>query len=347
MLERLREGQNEALLEVDGYQLLLKHLDSVYWPGGEGRNPVTKRDYLRYLISISPLLINHMMNRPVTLIRFPHGANAAWSFQRYWEGPAPPFVETVTVYSERDGLNKCCLMCNNLATLLWLGDVANLEMRPWFSRIVNEPDAVKLSTEFTGSTRQLDRSVLNYPDFMVFDLDPYFYSLSESNEMEAERIAFRKCCEVAFWLKEILESLSLPPYVKTSGRSGLHIFVPILRNMDYTHVRSAAAAIAWLLLEEHPQDVTTEWSVARRTGKLLLDYHQNQQGKTFLSAYSPAADQWGLVSMPVRWEELDSLNPGGFTMEAALERVHSVGGDLWGSILDEKVDMSHMYMPPI
>ena len=70
MLERLREGQNEALLEVDGYQLLLKHLDSVYWPGGEGRNPVTKRDYLRYLISISPLLINHMMNRPVTLIRF-------------------------------------------------------------------------------------------------------------------------------------------------------------------------------------------------------------------------------------------------------------------------------------
>lgn len=346
VMEQLSGAENEIALDVGGYNLQLTQLNRVYWPGEAGDKAVTKRDYLSYLVSVSPCLIKHLKQRPVTLTLYPHGATGAWSFHRHWEEQVPPFVDMVNIFTEHSYLDKSYVMCNNLATLLWFGEVANLELRPWFSRVETEPDARKLLSIFTGSAWQLNRSVLNYPDFMIFDLDPYFCSSNETEDREADRIAFQRCCEVAFWLKEILESLSLPPRVKTSGRARLHLFVPILRNMDYPHVRSAAAAIAWLMLQEHPQDVTTEWSVAKRTGKVLLDYNQNLLGKTVPWVYSPTTDQGALVSMPVRWDELEGLNPADFTMEAARDRLQSEG-DLWGSILDEKVDMSHMYMPPV
>src|SRR5207244_2141040 len=124
--------------------------------------------------------------------------------------------------------------------------LADIELHTWYSRISPEPDAHHLPTTFAGSAKNIDASLLNYPDFIVFDLDPYIYSGKEKKgaEPELNRRAFLKTCDVALWLKDLLDSLSLSSFVKTTGRTGLHVYVPILRQFDYDTVRAACDTIA-------------------------------------------------------------------------------------------------------
>jgi len=231
-------------------------------------------------------------------------------------------------------------MCNNLPTLLWLGQLADLELHTWYSRVSPEPDGHHLSTEFAGSVENIDRSLLNFPDFMVFDLDPYIYSGREAkgDEPELNRKAFAKTCEVALWLKELLDSLSLSSFVKTSGRTGLHIYVPILRWLDYDAVRSACQTIGTFLLRQHPREVTMEWMVEKRTGKVFFDHNQNARGKTLASVYSPRPLAEATVSMPLRWHEVGKVYPTEFTILTTPDRLRQVG-DLWAGILDAKHDL--------
>jgi bifunctional non-homologous end joining protein LigD len=232
------------------------------------------------------------------------------------------------------------MIVNNLPTLLWLAQLADLELHPWLSRIDPNPDARHLTTDFAGSEKNIDGSTLNFPDFMVFDLDPYIYSGKEKagDEPELNRKAWAKTCEVALHLKEILDQLSLSSFLKTSGRTGLHVHVPVLRQYDYDLIRHASTLIADFLRRGHPDDITLEWTVAKRAGKVFLDQNQNTRGKTLASIYSPRPLPEATVSMPISWNELSRVYPTDFTMFTAPERLAEVG-DLWSDILASKHDL--------
>ncbi|MCJ7491039.1 MAG: ATP-dependent DNA ligase, partial [Dehalococcoidia bacterium] len=281
-------------------------------------------------------------DRPLTLKRVPDGIEGESFFQKHWSDPLPAFVDRVLLFSETEG-DQEYLLCNNLPTLLWLGQVADIELHTWYSRIDPEPDGRHLTTEFSGSLENIQRSALNHPDYIVFDLDPYLYSGEEKEgaEPELNRAAFSMTREVAHWLREVLGSLSLSPFVKTSGRTGLHVYVPILRHFDYETVRAAAGAVGRFLMREHPQDITMEWSVRKRKGKVFFDHNQNSRGKTLASAYSPRPSPGASVSMPLTWEELDRVYPTDFTILNVPERLAKTG-DPWKEILEAKQDLGRL-----
>ena len=151
-------------------------------------------------------------------------------------------------------------------------------------------------------------------------------------------MAFEKGKEVAFWLRELLQSMSLESIVKTSGKTGLHVFVPIRRALGFYAVRQVTELVGRHLMRMHPKDITMEWSVPKRTGKIFLDYNMNVRGKTLNVAYSPRGAAGAPVSMPLTWEELSSAHPLDFRINNAIERLAKTG-DRWHDALKRKQDL--------
>lgn len=344
VLEQLAQPADKMTLKIAGEKVPVTNLDKPLWPEWQGQRALTKRDLLTYFARVSPYLLPQMQDRPITLTRYPNGVDAPHFYQKHIESKLPPFVKVTTVWSGQFNVDQEYLICNNLPTLLWLGQLADIELHTWYSRVSPEPDAFHLPEYTGGGEEAFDASRLNYPDYINFDLDPYIYSGEERKgaEPELNRKAFLKTCDVALWLKELLDGLSLSSFVKTTGKTGLHIYVPILRQFDYDAVRSAAETIGKFLVRAHPRDITMEWSVPKRTGKIFFDHGQNTKGKTLASIYSPRPVPWAGVSMPVHWDELRDIYPAQFTILNAVERIEEMGGDLWANILDEKHDLSAM-----
>jgi bifunctional non-homologous end joining protein LigD len=294
-----------------------------------------------YFARVSPYLLPHLRDRPLTLVRFPNGITGQHFYQKHYEQPLPPFVETTWLYSDHNKGDGEYLRANNLATLLWLGQVADIELHTWYSRVDASGDAAGLPTTFAGSVENIRQSVLNYPDFVVFDLDPYLYSGKEARggEPELHPDGFAATCQVALWLKAMLDDLGLASFVKTTGRTGLHLYVPITRTLDYHATRSVSETLARFLVQQHPKEVTIDWAVDKRKGKVFLDHNQNLRGKTLASIYSPRVLPWAAVSMPLRWDEVGTVFPTDFTLLTAPDRLRQVG-DLWATILDAKHDLA-------
>ncbi|HEY5641218.1 MAG TPA: ATP-dependent DNA ligase, partial [Dehalococcoidia bacterium] len=343
VLDQLAQKKERLTLKVDGEKVPVTNLDKVLWPAYGDQRALSKRDLLTYLARISPYILPHMRDRPLTLTRYPNGIAESHFYQKHWEGKLPAFVQSVTLWSGGNAQDGDYLLCNNLPTLLWLGQLADIELHTWYSRVGPDPDGAHLPETYSGSDEQFDQSRLNFPDFIVCDLDPYIYSGEEAkgDEPELNRKAFKKTVEVALWLKDLLDSLSLSSFVKTTGKTGLHIYVPILRRLDFGAVRAAAETIGKFLLRAHPRDITMEWSTEKRKGKVFFDHNQNTKGKTLASIYSPRPLPWAGVSMPLRWEELGDVYPTDFTILTAPARV-AAAGDLWANILDEKHDLGAM-----
>jgi len=232
------------------------------------------------------------------------------------------------------------LLCNNLPTLLWLAQSGTLEFHVWHSRAAPGRDTKIKSTDYATSLESLEDSILNFPDFVLFDLDPYIYSGEEKpgDEPELNTKAFEKGKEVAFWLRELLNSMGLEPIVKTSGKTGLHVFVPIKRTLDFDAAREVSMIVGQHLMTLHPKDITLEWSIPKRTGKIFMDYNMNVRGKTLNSAYSPRGAPGGPVSMPLTWDELADAHPLDFRLSDAAERLAETG-DRWAHVLDMKQDL--------
>lgn len=340
VLEALAGKDESGLLNLDGHRINLTHLNKVLWPPSGGHAGVTKRDLLRYFAQVSPYLLDHLKDRPLSLVRCPDGITGERFFQKHVDLGRPKFVETVRLFSEHNVGDGDYVMCNNLATLMWFGQMAALEIHPWYSRVSPEPDGHHLGTQFAGSEAAIDSSLLNYPDFIVFDLDPYIYSGREGKgeEPELNRIAYQRTCEVAYWLKELLDGLDLKSFVKTSGRTGLHIFAPILRQLDYDTARSACETIGTFLRSQHPKDVTMEWTVTKRTGKVFFDHNQNVRGKTLAAAFSPRLAPEATISMPLDWSELLDVYPTDFAVLNAGAFLEE-RGDRWADISDAKTDV--------
>jgi bifunctional non-homologous end joining protein LigD len=345
MLLAALEGKAEkVLVKVRGENVSLTNLNKVLWPAEEGFRAYTKRDYLRYLLEVSPYVMPHIADRPVTLIRMPDGIHGERFFQKHWEQPFPSFVETITVFSESKDESHEYFLCQNVPTLLWLGQVGTLEFHVWHSRANTWPEAAgivgKSGTDYASSLESLEGSILNRPDWVVFDIDPYIYSGKEAKGAEPEynAKAFDKGKEVAFWLKDLLDSIGLEALVKTSGKTGLHVFVPVVRTLDFGAARKISQTVSEHLRRAHPKDITTEWSTVKRTGKIFMDYKMNSRAKTLNVAYSPRGVPGAPVSMPLSWEALTKAQPSDFTMENAIGRLKKTG-DAWQDALRSKQNL--------
>jgi len=343
ILAQLQSPKATMTLEVGPNRIKLTNLDRVYWPANPSvqQPALTKRDLLRYCAQISPYMLPHLADRPLTMIRMPDGIRGQRFFQKHWEQERPPFVETITVFSGHKDEQHDYLLCNNLPTLLWLAQSGTLEFHIWHSRAKWEPDAQgSKKTDYSSSLAALEASVLNFPDYVVFDIDPYIYSGKEAAgaEPELNTIAFEKGKEVAFWLRELLQSMSLDAIVKTSGKTGLHVFVPIRRTIDFDAARHVSELVGRHLMRAHPKDITLDWSVPKRTGKIFMDYNMNVRGKTLNVAYSPRGEPGAPVSMPLTWEELAKAHPLDFRINNAAERLAQTG-DRWADALEKKQNL--------
>jgi bifunctional non-homologous end joining protein LigD len=267
----------------------------------------------------------------------PDGIHGQRFYQKHWEQAIPEFVERTNIYSESKDERQDYLLVNNLPTLLWLAQSGTLEFHVWHSRVTPGEDAAVDGTDFSRSLEALEGSLLNYPDYVVFDIDPYIYSGKEKKgeEPELNTVAFEKGKEIAFALRELLNGMKLEPIVKTSGKTGLHVFVPIRRTIDFDAARAVSELVGRHLMREHPKDITMEWSVPKRTGKIFMDYNMNVRGKTLNVAYSPRGLPGAAVSMPLTWEELEKAHPLDFRITNAAERLAKTG-DRWAQALTRK-----------
>jgi bifunctional non-homologous end joining protein LigD len=327
VLQQLATKESSLVLMVGTHRVHLSQLDKVLWPAQQKWRAATKGDLLRYLAAVAPYMLPHLANRPLTLIRMPDGIYGESFFQKHLTQKLPSFVETVEVYSKSKTENHVYPLCNNLPTLLWLGQLGTLEFHVWHSSLA-EPGA--RDAVYTGSLANLEASALNHPDYIVFDIDPYIYSGKEAAGAEPEfnKKAFVAGKKVAFWLKELLDALSLRSFVKTSGKTGLHIFVPIARTLTFVEARSVCELIGRHLMAQHPDLITMDWSVDKRPGKIFFDHNMNTRGKTLNVAYSPRGVPGAPVSMPVTWEELPDVLPTDFRMDN-VPKVMATRGDAW------------------
>jgi bifunctional non-homologous end joining protein LigD len=329
-------------LDVDGVPIKLTNLDKVFWPATNEHAARTKRELIRYYARVAPYLLPHLKDRPLTLTRYPNGIDGSSFYQKHWPSAFPKefHVARASIYSAHNDADGDYILVNNLQTLIWLAQLADLEIHAWMARVDPEPDARGLPTEFAGSQETMDRSVLNYPDFMVFDLDPYIYAGTEKKgeEPALNRRAFEKTREMGFSLKALLEQLRLSSFVKTTGKTGLHIYVPVLRQYTYDEIRAASAAVGQFMVQQHPDDLTMEWQTVKRTGMIFFDHNQNTRGKTLAAEYSLRPSLQAAVSAPVTWEELARVYPTDFDIDTEPERLAKVG-DLWSDILASKQDL--------
>ncbi len=346
VLEQLKNPAKRMDLRVGGARIALTNLDRIYWPADPGtrRGAVSKRDLLVYLAKIGRFMLPHLKDRPLTMIRMPEGINGERFFQKHWEQALPEFVETVTVFSEhKDGRHRY-LLANNLPTLLWLGQVGTLEFHVWHSRAQTAPEAAGASTDYASSLAALESSILNYPDYLVFDIDPYIYSGFEAKgeEPQLNKKGFAVGKRVAFWIRALLKEMSLEAVVKTSGKTGLHVFVPIERTVTFDEARHICETVGRHVMRAHPKDITMEWAVEKRTGKIFIDYNMNVRGKTLNVAYSPRGVPGAPVSMPLTWEELEAAEPMDFSIQNVIPRLEK-NGDRWHDVLESKQSLTQAF----
>jgi bifunctional non-homologous end joining protein LigD len=346
VLQQLNGKGQQLDLAIGAARIRVTNLDRVYWPADPvtKAQAITKRDHLKYLAGVSPYMLPHLRDRPLTMIRMPGGIDGERFFQKHWEQSLPEFVETITVFSEHKDDHHDYLLGNNLATLLWLGQVGTLEFHIWHSRASLGADAISRQTDYSTSASSLEASVLNFPDYLVFDIDPYIYSGKEAKgaEPELNRKGFTMGRKVAFWIHELLQQMALRAIVKTSGKTGLHVFVPIERTVNFDEARHICEMVGRHVMKAHPKDITMEWAVIKRTGKIFIDYNMNVRGKTLNVAYSPRGVPGAPISMPLTWEELEAAEPLDFTMQNVLARLERTG-DRWQDALLSKQSLAKAF----
>ena len=335
----------------------LSNLEKVYWPKTSEHSELTKADLIEYYDKVSDYILTYLKDRPLSLSRYPDGITGKHFFHKNWgDKEKPEFVNTVQVYSKSTGNISDHLVCNNKDALLWIANLGCIEMHPWHSRI-KDYTACKDIAEGYSSSYYLppaaivvdilneEKCGLNYPDFIVFDLDPYIYS-GEEKEEEGEPAyninSFKAAVEVAYNLKDLLDMLTINSYVKTSGKTGLHIFVPINNRYSFNQTRRFAETIGKMLVRRYPQKVTMEWDTDKRKGKVFFDYNQNSIGKTIASVFSVRPTISATVSMSIKWEELQSILPTDFTISNTFEAIKK-SDDAWKHILEKKQDLDKIF----
>ena len=344
----------------------LSNLDKVYWPKTLEHPEQTKGDLIEYYDKVSDYILPYLKDRPLSLSRYPDGIAGKHFFHKNWgDKEKPDFVNTVQVYSKSTSNINKHLVCNNKDALLWIANLGCIEMHPWHSRIKDYTACKDIAGDYSSPPPadvllDEERCGLNYPDFIVFDLDPYIYAEKKGKREEQEENngvieeeqqqqqpqyninSFKATVEVAYNLKDLLDMLTIKSYVKTSGKTGLHIFVPINNRYSFDQTRNFAETIGKMLVRRYPQKVTMEWDTHKRKGKIFFDHNQNSIGKTIASVFSVRPTISATVSMPIKWEELESILPTDFTILNAFEAIKK-SEDVWKHILEKKQDLDKIF----
>ena len=329
------------------------NLEKIYWPstGGGGSSSgrqLTKRDLIEYYDRISKYILPHLRNRPLSLKRYPEGILGKTFYHKNWTQEKPDFVKTIQVFSESKNDIVNYLICNNKDTLLWLANLGCIEMHSWYSK-VHDFDACNNAASCSDPTPLVEHKCgLDTPDFIVFDLDPYIYSgkEKEGEEPEYNMQGFMATVDVALDLKDLLGELHIDSYVKTSGKTGLHIFVPVAPVYGYNQTRTFAQIIGKMLSQRNPGNITMDWNTSSRKGKVFFDYNQNSKGKTLASIFSVRPTSSATVSMPIEWRELADVRPADFTMTNVPD-ILSKGLNAWSTIYQKKQDLLKMIQQAI
>jgi len=310
-LSALEHDKKDGELQLpNGDTLRVTNLAKVFWP----KLRLTKGDLLRYYVQVSPYLLPAVDDRPLVMKRFPNGVGKQAFYQQRHPEAVPPGVrreilpEDVEPITEEGPRNR--LIGGSLTTLLYMTQIAAISQDPWFSRVADPLHA----------------------DFAAIDLDP------------GDDATFAKVLDVARWVKDELDRLEIPAVPKTSGASGLHIYVPLPKGATYDTGQVLCQIVATIVATKHPRVATVErWVKKRPKGTVYVDYLQNILGKTLATAYSARASEYAGVSTPLTWKEiLEGVDPRDFTIKTAPQRFRE-SGDLWARLRSGKpVDLQRV-----
>lgn len=286
--------QDQVVVRLGEREVTLTNLRKVYWPD-EG---YTKGDLIRYYLTLAPVILPHVRDRPMTMKRYPHGIEGEFFFMKRIPREAPSWIRTCEVPTD-DPERLFAPLVQDVATLLWVVNLGCIDLNPAYWRC----DAI------------------DYPDYLHFDLDP------------TEGAAFAQIRQVALLIKRGLDSLGMPSYPKSTGGRGIHVYVPIARGPSQDEVWAFAKAFAHSLERTFPDIVTAQYVVKKRPPRHVhVDYNQNSWGRTLASVYSVRPVPRAPVSMPVTWDEVArGFELADFRMVNAADRVRRFG-DLWAPV---------------
>jgi bifunctional non-homologous end joining protein LigD len=279
----------------------LTNLDKIYWPD-EG---YTKRDLIEYYRTMAPVILPYLLDRPQSLNRHPNGIKGQSFYQKdISKQSRPEWVDARTIFSEHDGREITYVVCRNEQTILFLANLGCIELNPWFSRI----------------------GTLDRPDYAVIDLDP-------------TEALFEHVVEAAQMVRKVLDQAGAPCYCKTSGKRGLHCYIPLGAKYDYDQARQFGEIIANVVHARLPATTSVVRSPALRRGLVYLDFLQNRRGQTLAAPYSVRPWPGATVSTPLKWSEVRrGLDPGKYTIRTVPRRVDRLG-DLWQPVLGPGIDL--------
>ena len=282
-------------LEVDGRDVRLTNLDKAFWPD-EG---ITKGDLIQFYADVAPLLLPHVRNRAMVMKRYPHGAGGEFFFMKRAPVPRPDWIRTCSIEHESGNIIDFPVI-DDLSSLLWVINLGCIDLNQWYA-----------------TCDDVDR-----PDYLHFDLDP------------GPGARWEEVLECGRIVRTALETLEMPPLVKTTGSRGLHVYVPVVRGPVQKEIWTFAKALAVELAARHPKLMTAEYRVAKRPhGRVLVDYNQNAWGRTLASIYSVRPRPRAPVSTPVSWTEIDrGVTIEEFRLENVRARLAELG-DLWKPLL--------------
>jgi bifunctional non-homologous end joining protein LigD len=287
-------------VEVDGRTLSLSNLDKVLWP----KTKTVKGEAIDYYARVADTLLPHLQGRPVTLVRFPEGVEGFRFYEKRAPKGAPDWVKTARVGFDRAG-EIDFVVCDDKPTLIWLAQLAALELHPSLSKARN----------------------MEVPTSMVFDLDP------------GPPAAIKECCVVGLRVRELFEGLGLESFAKSSGSKGLQVYVPLNGRTKYERTKPYSQAVAQALEQAEPDLVVSKMTKKLRVGKVLVDWSQNTRSKTTVSVYSLRARERPTISTPVTWDEVEAGAKGRtdlrFEADDVLKRIEK-HGDLFAPVLELK-----------
>lgn len=291
---------------IEGVELQISNLDKVFYSA----NGFTKGQMIDYYIRIAPALLPHLYGRPLTLKRYPNGAAGKFFYQKECPAFRPKWLSTAPVWSEGNNRSINFCLIDNLPALVWAANLATLELHTSLS---------------------LAKNILQ-PTTLVFDLDP------------GPPATIIECCQVALWIHDFFNTIKLKSFPKTSGSKGLQVYVPLNSTVNYDKTKNFAHALARMLETKHPAQIVSNMRKSLRTGKVFVDWSQNDDHKTTVCVYSMRARKLPTISTPITWAEVEgawinkSVKSLTFTSEQVLDRFARLG-DLFEPVLTTKQNL--------
>lgn len=288
-------------VKVGKYEIELTNQQVIFFP----KKGYTKGNLVSYYKQIAPYLYVFVKDRPITMVRYPNGIESEGFFQKNAPKYFPAWIKTVAVAKKGNG-STTYIVINSEATIVYLANQACIAPHMWLSR----------------------QDKLDHPDMIVFDIDP------------PDEISFNRVCKGALALKDELKKIAIPSFVKTSGSKGLHVLIPIKRNVSFDQTRGFATYIAQKVIEKHSNDFTLEFRKEKRGGRILLDIFRNAYAQTVVAPYAVRPKPMAPVSMPVSWKEVASgqLTAQKYTI-SNVPQLLKEQGDLWEDMFKQAVSI--------